>query len=327
MSAEEARKEPANAGGRDGLSHRVVFGVLAISLAMAFALALHVYQRYVRYERHVAQHMPADYAVALHLSVEQAVVYDPFRQHLLALLEANRASIPEGGRKSVPRLDILRDETSIELGVDLRELGIVVDPAGSWLLLLGGHFRADGVASGVRRMLQQEGVRTEVRAGSERLVHESGITLAAAPDGVLAIGQTESIVLGALSSRADHPAFASGAAFSLRLGPGGAGPLEGAVLTVLPGQTFEADFVLPHAPAELEDARLSELLSGNTGDFKLLAATKDWRFERAPGGGRHAHGVLSRAEFDRLVQELAAGLAHLMGLERPEPAQAPGAHR
>lgn len=319
MMTSEVSTGSRDSGGRDGLSHRVVFAVLGVSLVLAFALAVYVYQRYVRYEPRVVEHMPADYSVALHLDVEQAVVYQPFRQHLLGLLEANRPTDPQGGRKNLPRLEVLKVETTIELGVDLRELGIAVDRTGAWLVLLGGHFRQDGVAAGVARMLREEGVRAELRTAPERVVHDSGVAFAATGDGVLVLAQTEQGLLRALQASAAHPTFDSRAALSMRLGAEGSGLLDGVVLNVLPGQTFQAEVLFPSAPPQLEDTALVEVLAGNTGDFKLLADVEGWQFERA-GGARRAHTVLSREDFDRLVQDVASGLARLMGLELPSDA-------
>lgn len=310
----------ASADTRDGTSHGAVFAALAISIVLALGLAFYVYERYVRYVPRVAEHVPDDYAVALRLNVEQAVVYEPFRQHLLAMVEAKRASAPEGGQRNVSRLDALRDATTIELGVDLRELGIVLDRRGRWLVLLGGHFRQDGVVGGIARVLQREGISVERREGPERLVHGSGAAFAVTKDGVLLLAQSEALLLETLPPNADHPAFAPAPALCLRLGADDPGHLGGAVLEILPGQTFETDLVFPNAAPEVPDGALVEVLSGKTGDFTLLEGRTDWRFGRTPGGSRFAHTVLSRADFDRLVAGIAADLGRLLGLEQTQAA-------
>jgi len=296
-----------------------VFAVLGVSLTLAFALALYVYQRYVSYVPRVTRHMPSEYALALRLDIEQAVVYEPFRRHLLPLIEASRTQDPTGGRKSVSRLQALRDQTTIELGVDLRELGIAVDRAGHWVVLLGGHFRRDEIVSGVARMLQREGIPVRLGGSPQRLVHQSGAAFAAADDGVLVLAQTEELLDRVLATQPERPELRAGTALAVAFGADDVSAWGGARLAVFPGQEFRAELVLPQAP-ELGEEALVALASGKTGDFKLLSGSERWQVRRDDGAPVRAATVLSRVEFDRLVANLASGLARLMGVEAPATA-------
>ena len=310
---------------RRGVSHRAVFAVLAFTLALAFVGAVYVYARYVRYVPSVFAHVPANFAVALRLDVEQAVVYEPFRNHVLPLLEAHRSRAPRtrgdlslgGGAGS--RLEAFRSATTIELGVDLRELAVAVDDTGNWIVLLGGHFRRDGVLAGTMEMLQREGIRTELRGGPERLVHGSGATFAVSSDGVLILASSEDLLLRSLPARTEASRFRSGAALSLLVGPDQGSPLGGATLDVLPGQEFPVELRLAPAAGPVSASDVEAVLSGKTGDFKLFEATGPWQVTRSEGGTR-ATAVLSRARFDAVVAELARSLAVLIGLEPTLPA-------
>lgn len=295
---------------RDGISHRLVFAVLGGSVLLVFALSLYVYQRHIRYVPRATRHMPEDFSLALRVDVEEGVVYEPFRRHFLPLLEAGRS----GEAKEVSRLEGLRRRTTIELGVDLRELGVALDREGSWLVLLGGHFPRDGVVLGVERLLSDEGIAVRRLPGPERLLHPSGVAFGVSSDGVLVLAQSDEVLLRALRQNASRPELAADTALSLVFGRD-PGLLSTARLQVRAGQTFEAKLLLPQAPKDFGEPQLAALTSGKTGDFKLLSVVGSWRLSPESARGEHAQAVLSRSEFDHLVGSLADGLAVLMGLD------------
>gem|GEM_PF-1328848 len=301
--------------GRAGVSHRTVFAVLAVSVVVAIGFASYVFQRYLRYQPRVQDHVPADYAVALRLDVEPTASYEPFRKHLLPLLDADRA----GDRAGLPpRLASLRSATTIELDVHLREIGVVVDRRGRWLVLLGGHFRRSGVVRGVADLLQREGAEVRLESRPERLVHGSGAALGVGKDGVIVLAAAEDLLLEVLEPKQRTVRFPAGTALSLAVGADPKAALSGLRVDVWPGQDFAAELRLPGPPGAAGSAPIERLLSGKTGDFKLLSGTGPWSIEPAAGGIWRASGVLSPAEFDRAVAELGSSLRTLLGLPLSE---------
>jgi hypothetical protein len=293
-----------------------VFTVLVVSVVVALVFATYVFRRYLRYVPHVAEHMPADYAVALRLDVEHEATFEPFRRHLLPLLDADR---PPGSHGLPPRLDTLRSATTIELDVDLREIGVVVDARGRWLVLLGGHFRRAGVARDLAALLEREGSRVQLETGPERLVLGSGAALGVCSDGVIALAADDELLLGVLDAKPRGVQFRAGTALSLAVGNGEDSPIAGLAVDVWPGEDFPIELRLPRTGDEHSAKSVAPLLSGNTGDFKLFAGTGPWHIAGAPGGALRASAVLSAAEFDAAVAELAGSLRTLLGLLPAEP--------
>jgi hypothetical protein len=305
---------------RSGVSYRLVLALIAASLGVAFAGAVYVYLRYVRYVPRLDGHVPADFAVALRLDVEQAVVYEPFRQYLLPLIEVDRpqqarpgGELALGGRAG-SRLEAFRSATTVELGVDLREVAIAVDTAGEWLVLLGGHFRRDGVVPGAFEVLEREGIPLELRAAPDRLVHPSGAAFAVAGDGVLVLAASEALLLRSLLRRPGPSRFRTGAALSVLVGQDEGSQLGGATLDVWPGQDFPLELHLPASQGLETSDDVEAVLSGKTGDFKLFEGTGPWRLTPQAGGSLRADTRLSRASFHAAVAELAESLGLLMGL-------------
>jgi len=180
---------------RPGLASRVVFIGLAVSLALALGVAFYIYVRYVRYEPVAALHVPAEFDTVVHVSVQQAVVYEPFRKHLLHLFEAGRRG-PES------RLLHLERKTTLELGVDSREAAFGFGPEGRWVIAMGGLFRRQAVVAGAQRMLKDEGIPSILLEAPERLRVASGAEFAVAEDGTLLLAQSASILTQALGASA-----------------------------------------------------------------------------------------------------------------------------
>ncbi len=177
---------------RQSYSHRVVFIALAVSLLVAMGTALFIYEEYIKTTPVAASHLPADVTYAVRLDVEQVVSYEPFRVHLLQVFETIRD-------EKEPRVKHLERKTTLELGIDSRELVFAQLPESQWLILLGGVFRRDGVLDGVTAMLKSEGV--EVERQDDLLVHRSGQSFGVAEDGTLVLGSSPARARAALQSQ------------------------------------------------------------------------------------------------------------------------------
>jgi hypothetical protein len=166
---------------RRAVAPRVVFLGLVASFAMAGAVAVWIYARYVAYERIAAQHVHDSAAAVVRIDLEQVVTYEPFRRHLLPL-------VTRGGRdgRLKPRLDRLKHHTRVELGVDVREIVYASGPdAGRWSLALGGVFPKSGVPRGLHRVLDEEGIYSEITLNA--LQFQSGARMTQAADGVIVL--------------------------------------------------------------------------------------------------------------------------------------------
>lgn len=160
------------------IAPRVVLSFLVASLLLSLAFGYFVYIRYIRYAPHASAYLPKDAFATLWLDVEQGVVYAPFREHFLELLEAGHPG-PES------RLLHFERKTTIELGVDTRELALAWGPGDGFTAAVGGMFRRDGVVEGAARMLRDEGLPASVRADGNVLELGSRAFFSAEADGVL----------------------------------------------------------------------------------------------------------------------------------------------
>lgn len=171
---------------RKHFSSRSVLLGFALSLVFALAGAYWIYTRYVHFEPVAALHVPADSELVVQLQVEQAVIYEPFRRHILPLLELGKAG-PES------RLKALERWTTLELGVDTREWVLAWDTEGEWVMALGGLFRKDKILEGVRGMLQEEGLEVQPFEDPPRLQGAEGRSWGQASDGTFLLAQTEEL--------------------------------------------------------------------------------------------------------------------------------------
>ncbi|HET7544001.1 MAG TPA: hypothetical protein VFK05_29220 [Polyangiaceae bacterium] len=164
---------------RTGFSHRSVFAVFGLSLALAFAGGLFIYFRFVAYGRVAARHLPEDTRLAARIDVETLLVAGPIRARLLPLFDqgAPRADLK-------PRHDRFRAHTGVELGRDLRELVLSVSDAG-WVLVFGGKFPKSGLVEGLQTTLAEEPTPSELRDGVLQVEH--GPAIGQASDGALIV--------------------------------------------------------------------------------------------------------------------------------------------
>jgi hypothetical protein len=174
-----------------------------LALASAFGAALLVavawvaYRELLHYERHAIEHVPAGAELALRVDLEQVVLFEPLRRHLLPLLD--RALVGDVARTpSSSRLLRLR-QAGLNLGLDLREVVFArLERGAGWVLVLGGIFGAEPLLPRIERVLREE---PGMRSRSERgmiILQPSGVALGQADDGTLLIASDAALLERAL---------------------------------------------------------------------------------------------------------------------------------
>lgn len=322
--------------------------VLAIGSAAAAALlalgAFVAYRQLLHYERHAIEHVPAGAELALRVDLEQVVLFEPVRRHLLPLID--RARLSEAGVEPPPgRLQRLR-QAGLNLGLDLREVVFArVQPGDRWLLALGGIFGSGPLLPRIEATLRAE-PGAQLRAEQARLILEpSGMSLARADDGVLLIASDAALLERALPPSRAHEAVGLGTAGAAsfaalgswldRLGPApeaaSAAPptLRRVTARLALGDPLELSAELDHGTAvDIATARRElELWLGVPAGTADFAPKADWGGERA----LWARAQLTRAsatrislrttwqrdELDRATRSLAAWLAPQLQPGRP----------
>lgn len=192
---------------------------LLLALLLAFGVWLS-YRAFIRYEPRAQAHLPSGAELVVVADLEQVIVFEPVRKHLLPLLEqwpfANprRAHDSGLGRRSAQ----LREQAGLNLGLDLREIAFASLPSG-WVLALGGLFPEQGLLEGIEAVLRAENVPGLEREGETLAFEPSGVALARAADGVLLIASNRALLEAAVSARAEHGAINSKPMNALPPGP------------------------------------------------------------------------------------------------------------
>lgn len=301
---------------RTSFSSRVVLRAFWLSIALAFGVALLVYVKYVRWAPVAATHVPASMPIAVRLQVEQAVVYEPFRKHLLPLLEAGKSG-PETRLKHVER------KTTLELGVDVREVVFGVGARDEWVLALGGLFRRDGVVAGVGRLLTEEKRSFQLASDPDRVRFVSGVALGVADDGTLLAAGSDALLLSALEPHAPGPfeAVPSGVATLVARFPGGLDLGQGRRIRslrgrILPAEDFDFlfEFEVSGPGWEQPLAVLGAIEQEPARRWIGLSGLARGRAESLGAGRFQVVGTWTRAEFESLVAELAAEVRRRAGL-------------
>lgn len=202
---------------REPLPFRTVAIGLGVLGAAIVAVAVGLYLRFVRYERIAGRHVPANAVVVLRLDVEQALLYEPFRKHLLPLLGGPSAPAPEGDAR------LARVERRVRLSRgDLREVVVARGPAaGDWTLSLGGVFQSGPGTADLGRALSEVDALWAPSPDGSAIVHgATGVAVARAPDGVVVLGASVPLLAAALAPKAPPPAgVPGGRAGGFALGP------------------------------------------------------------------------------------------------------------
>jgi len=186
---------------RRGISFRKLAWAGVIFTALASVGAWVAYARLVHYRRCALEHLPAQTELVARLDVEQVVLFEPVRRHLIPLLDRlPLGSAPAaGGADSEPRTTRLRREAGLNLGLDLREVLVATAPGERWLLVLGGLFR-QGLIPAIERELTSEAATGWRRVGATLEFTPSGAALAQASDGALLLAGDRALLDAALPS-------------------------------------------------------------------------------------------------------------------------------
>lgn len=175
---------------RQPVSHRRVWlGLIALAV---FVLGVFVvgYWVLVRYEDKVARHVPKDAVAALRLDVEQVVLYEPIRKHVFPVVD--------GAKTNASRLAKLKQETGVNLGMDLREIMVALLPQGRYVAAVGGLFPTSDLLRKTLTVLPPDhGCKlTGARLGCT--LEGASVWFEQAEDGVVLMSNSEQVLDAAL---------------------------------------------------------------------------------------------------------------------------------
>ncbi len=234
----------------------LVWAVFGVTVLVAMGVGAYLYFVLMRYERVAAHHVPDGAQAAARWDVEQALLYEPLRRHLLPVLDE---ALSEPGSANPDGLQRLEAATRINLGRDLREVVVTRGPGDDdWMVALGGMFPRTGVLDGLLELLHETGQRWEFDAPHSLATGPAGLAVGRAEDGVLMIASSRKHLLACLpaQSRSEAMGLAMDTPGSLAIEP-------------LPDHAREAELV----------ALRAVLLLGTPIEIELVA-------ERSPGSDR-----------------------------------------
>jgi hypothetical protein len=186
---------------RNGVSFRKLAWAGVIFTALASAGVWLAYARLVHYRRCAVEHLPPETELVARLDVEQVVLFEPVRRHLIPLIDR----LPLGpapaaaNAEAEPRIRRLRREAGLNLGLDLREVLVATAPGGRWVLVLGGLFQ-QGLVPAIAHELRGEAATGWQRAGDALEFTPSGAALAQAADGALLLASDRALLEATLPS-------------------------------------------------------------------------------------------------------------------------------
>jgi hypothetical protein len=184
---------------RQGVSFRRLSWLAALLAAVAAAGAYVAYVELLHYRRSAAEHLPASTVFAARVDVEQVLLFEPVRRHLLPLVEALPPAPAQRDRaEHETRLARLR-AAGLNLGLDLREIVVATTAERGWLVALGGLFPKAGMIEIVGQMLHDEDARGWARQGNRLELSPSGMALAQAADGTLILASDGATLAAALA--------------------------------------------------------------------------------------------------------------------------------
>jgi hypothetical protein len=159
-----------------------VWAVFFGSLVAAALVGLGIYFFVLRYAPVAHQHVPENAGLVVHLDLEQVVMFEPARRHLIPLLGA-------GAPPGEPRLERIAKATGVQLTRDLREAALVVWPRESGWAVLGGGFFRRGVLPKMAAVLAAEDASWTLGA-DDLLVGPRGLAFTQASDGLLILASS-----------------------------------------------------------------------------------------------------------------------------------------
>jgi hypothetical protein len=180
---------------RRGISFRKLAWAGVIFTALASAGAWLAYARLVHYRRCAVEHLPPEAELVVRLDVEQVVLFEPVRRHLIPLIDRlPLGSVPAAASaEAETRMARLRREAGLNLGLDLREILVATVPGGRWVLVLGGLFE-QGMVPAIERELTGEAATGWRRVGDTLEFTPFGTAFAQAPDGALLLASDRALL-------------------------------------------------------------------------------------------------------------------------------------
>lgn len=164
----------------------VALGGLALA-AVIVAVAAALYIRFIRYERLAVRHVPPGSVLAIRLDVQQAILYDPVRRHLLPLL-GGPGRLPAQGDSRLAHVETI---TGIRRG-DLREIVLSRGAARTdWVIVLAGLFPRDVGANLLGAALSGSGEAWSLSSDGRAVVGPGGVAVGRAEDGAVLVASSE----------------------------------------------------------------------------------------------------------------------------------------
>jgi hypothetical protein len=337
----------SSTGERRGVSFHSLAWVAVSFIALACAGAWVAYRHLIHYRRCAVEHLPAETDFAARLDVEQVVLFDPVRRHLLPLIDRLPLATQRETEAAVPapdRLTRLRQEAGLNLGLDLREVLFATSSDRRWVLVLGGLF-PHALLPALERTLQSEAAAGWTRVGDRLEFAATGAALGQAADGTLILASDRAALEAALPSSQRYRALglsregAGGARVSrAALGAWAAGSVspwldgvESVGLSLrlvreieIDAQVEARDEAAARALTALVERR--PVLSNPLMDRDLRAGSLDpWgllaRVQSIEASGTTVKFVSfwRQSELDRTARELAAWLQRRLSAATPSP--------
>jgi hypothetical protein len=259
--------------------------------------------------------VPEGSVAVLRWDVEQAVLYEPLRRHLLPVIDARLAS---SGRAATEPDGLRRLEaaTKINLGRDLREVVVARGPRpDDWVLAAGGMFATSGVVEGLAALLREQGQPWQLTADHRTAQGPGGLALGQATDGVVLLassrGRLEAALAPSRQSERLGLVTGHGGALALDLSAGGTGVVTGMRGVLLLGNPVEIDLVADLAPGasrQRAPREISELVAAaglRGADRRVLQVPAQLSVTDLGPDQVTVRFPWERAEIDASAQEIA----------------------
>lgn len=177
--------------------------VLGVPVLVLTVLALG-YLQLIHYTRIAHRHIPREADGALRFDLQQVVLFEPFRKHILP---AVAGTADASGHTRLHKLD---SDIGINSALDVREIVIAHGPGEEdWTTIIGGLFPSGQMLAGIERVLREQ-PRLQLqksRDGKALFIDPWGLVLGQAGSGCLIVSTREELLRQALRPHED-PAFA-----------------------------------------------------------------------------------------------------------------------
>ncbi len=205
---------------------KVLLGLFVLFVLFLGGMWL-AYVRLVQYERRAALHVPEGAPFAARLDLEQVVLFEPFRRHVLPVVRDLLAQ--QGG------LATLEEKTGIDLAMDLREVMFArAAREGHWVAGVGGLFPSDGVVSGLYEIVQEAKLPGCTFANERLSCPPYGVFVEQADDGIVVFSSDAQLLVQALAPSEHYERLGLGRNDAAGFG------MDGSWLRALPGVRFGA---------------------------------------------------------------------------------------